>query len=113
MEVAAVMGGVEEARRPVKLYYYDHVGWEGATWGGVYRGCFIFSDSLEVGGYLEPGCGEGRIAEHDAAYLARVLPTKWFAGIVCVADSATRRWSDTGKKPTKEMKKMKRRKAGF
>ena len=36
---------------------------------------FVFSDSLEVGGYLSAGFGEGEIAEHlTAADLAEVLP---------------------------------------
>ena len=52
------------------------------------RACFVFSDSLEVGGYLGFGQGEGMIEEHEltAANLAVVLPTQCFAGIVCVAD---------------------------
>ena len=57
------------------------------TWGGVYRLWFVFSDSLEVGGYMGSSFGEGWTAESMAvAYLAEYLPTGCFAGIVCVAD---------------------------
>ena len=42
---------------------------------------------MEVGDYLHTGCGgEGVIQEYDAAELAVFLPTRYFAGIVCVAD---------------------------
>ena len=57
------------------------------TWAGVERLCFVFSDSLEVGGYLHAGDVEGFIGKTwTAARLAGYLPTKWFAGIVCVAN---------------------------
>ena len=55
--------------------------------GGVQRLHFVFSDSLQVGGYLGPSHGEGKIEESmTMANLAVLLPTKYFAGIVCVAD---------------------------
>ena len=86
-EVAAIMGGGKEARQPRKLYYSDQGGWNGNTWGGVERLCFVFSDSLQVGGFLHAtGRGEGFIAEHAAGNLARLLPAQCFAGIVCVAN---------------------------
>ena len=45
---------------------------------------FIFSDSLQVGGYLHVDAGEGMIREAlTAAELAHRLPTESFAGIVC------------------------------
>ena len=48
---------------------------------------FVFSDSLEVGGYLHTGVGEGYISEAwTAARLAEELPNKYFAGVVCVAN---------------------------
>ena len=50
------------------------------------RGAFVFSDSLEVGGYLGSGCVEGEIAEASAAELARILSNGDFAGIVCMAN---------------------------
>ena len=57
------------------------------TWAGVKRCCFVFSDSLEVGGYLYTANGEGKIIEvYTAAQLANLLPAKDFAGIVCVAN---------------------------
>ena len=81
------MGGGEEIRQPKKQHYYDHGGWDEFTWGGVVRLCFVFTDSLEVGGYLDAGDGEGWVGEHNtAAELAALLPAKWFAGIVCVAN---------------------------
>ena len=49
----------------------------------IYEGCgvqrlfFVFSDSLQVGGNLGPGYGEGMIQVDGAAKLG---------GIVCVAD---------------------------
>ena len=52
----------------------------------VERIFFVFGDSLEVGGCLGSVRGEGCIAEHAAAKLARLLQTQYFAGIVCVAD---------------------------
>ena len=67
-------------------YYHNQGGWEYYIWGGVYRICFVFTDSLEVGGYVDVGNGEGYIEEVDAAGLAEDLPTKYFAGIVCVAN---------------------------
>ena len=85
-EVAAIMGGGEEARWPKKFYYWDQGGWVGCTWAGVQRTCFAFSDSLQVGGCLGTGCDEGAITELGAAELARILPIWCFAGIVCVAD---------------------------
>ena len=85
-EVAAIMGGGEEARRPEKPHYWDQGGWDDFTWGGVEWLRFVFSDSLQVGGYLVAGHGEGRIGDgYTGAQLAALLPSKWFAGIVCVA----------------------------
>ena len=84
-EVAAIMGGGKVARQPTKYYYHDQGGWEGATWGGVERLIFVFSDTLEAGGYVAYSEWEGRIQDYGAAY-RRFLPTKFFAGIVCVAD---------------------------
>ena len=52
----------------------------------MFRTCFVFSDSLEVGSFLGPGQGEGEITRLDAARMANILPTKCFAGIVCVAN---------------------------
>ena len=82
------MGGGEEARQPwIKDYYYDQGGWEGYIWDGVDRSFFVFSDSLQSGGCLYAGAGEGLISTtHSTAEMAVVLPTQSFAGIVCVAD---------------------------
>ena len=81
------MGGGQERRPPWKQYYKDQGGWVGYTWGGVKRDCFIFSDSLEVGGCVHAGTGEGRIWEGlTGTVLAVLLRTKCFAGIVCVAN---------------------------
>ena len=44
------MGGGEEERQPLKMQYTDQGGWDGNRWGEVTRICFVFSDSLEVGG---------------------------------------------------------------
>ena len=52
------------------------------------RQVFVFSDWLQAGGCLGTGYGEGSIPEASAAYLAVALPTRLFAGIVCVADCA-------------------------
>ena len=48
-EVAAIMDGGGEARRPRKNYQGRR------ALGGVNRRHFIFSNSLQVGGYLGPG----------------------------------------------------------
>ena len=86
-EVTAIMGGGKQVRRPEKDHYYDQGGWVGSTWDGVERLCFVFSDSLQAGGYLHPSWGEGEIREFwTAADLVGYLSTKWFAGIICVAD---------------------------
>ena len=81
-EAAAIMGGGKEPRQPMKTHCRGQGGWGGYTWGGVARDFFVFSDSLQVGGYLHAGNGEGYIQESGAASLARILPTKLFAGIV-------------------------------
>ena len=86
MEVAAIMGGGKEERQPGKLYYRNQGGWDGCTWGGVYRSFFVFSDSLQAGGYLHAREGEGKIYASSAAMMATTLPNQYFAGIVCVAD---------------------------
>ena len=83
------MGGGEVARYPVKHHYFGQGGWVGCTWGGVVRSFFVFSDSLQSGGCLYAGAGEGLISTtHSTAEMAVVLPTQAgsFAGIVCVAD---------------------------
>ena len=82
------MGGGDFARQPVEDYYCGQGGWDGYTWGGVFRYHFVFSDSLEVGGYLVPDCGEGGMPDHQfsAADLAAEIANKYLAGIVCVAD---------------------------
>ena len=85
-EVAAIMGGGKEERQPEKLYYRNQGGWDGCTWGGVQRYCFVFSDLLEVGDYLHSNSGEGQIQELGAANMAALLRTQLFAGIVCVAN---------------------------
>ena len=87
-EVAAIMGGGKWARQPLTAYYNDQGGWEGYTWGGVYRIHFVFSDSLQLGGSLAAGRGEGLVNEwaHPLDDLSRTLPDGHFAGIVCVAD---------------------------
>ena len=77
------MGCGEEERQ---AYYTEQGGWDGYTWGAAFRTCFVFSDSLEVGSFLGPGQGEGEITRLDAARMANILPTKCFAGIVCVAN---------------------------
>ena len=85
-EVVAIIG--ERGRRqPLKGYYWGQGGWDGHmyTWGGVERLIFVFSDTLEAGGYVAYSEWEGRIQDYGAAY-RRFLPTKFFAGIVCVAD---------------------------
>ena len=85
--VAAIMGGGEEERQPVKKDYRDQGAWDCYTWGGSERTRFLFSDSLEVGGYLYAGHFEGHISEErTAAQLAVQLQTYYFAGIVCVAN---------------------------
>ena len=63
----------------MKRHYKDQGGWEGWTWGGMDRECFVFSDSLQVGGSLHVGSHEGLISESDLAIAL-------FAGIVCVAN---------------------------
>ena len=50
------------------------------------RTCFVFTDTLKVGGCLVSGFGEGDSQELGAPTLATLLPTQCFAGIVCVAD---------------------------
>ena len=88
-EVAAIMGGGQEERQPKKLCYYNQGWWDGFAafaWGRVERHAFVFSDSLEVGGFLGSDHGEGEIAELAAAALAEELLTMYFAGIVYVAD---------------------------
>ena len=86
-EVSAIMGGGEGARQPQKRYYFDQGGWDAGTWGGVYRVCFVFSDSLQAGGCLHVGNWEGEISTvNSAALLAERLPNAYFAGIVCVAN---------------------------
>ena len=85
--MAAIMGGGKEERQPRKDYYWNQGGWDGNTWGGVHRICFVFSDTLEVGGGLGAGDVEGVINDIDTgAQLAAFLPTQCFAGIVCVAN---------------------------
>ena len=85
-EVVAIMGGGEAARQPEKEYYFGQGGWDAYTWGGVERFCFVFSDSLQAGGYLFTWDGEGEITNYTAAGLVDTLPNRNFAGIVCVAD---------------------------
>ena len=87
-EVAAIMGGGKRAQQPEMYYYTDHGGWEGTGWNGVHRLYFVFSDTLVVGGHLNPRFGEGYIQELAEADLAKRLPTAFFAGIVCVRDWA-------------------------
>ena len=85
--MAAIMGGGKVERPPRKKYYKDQGGWVGNTSGGVKRDFFVFSDSLEVGRCVYAGGGEGLICPYlTAAQLVMYLPTKWFAGIVCVAN---------------------------
>ena len=53
--------------------------------------CFVFSDSLQAGGqiYLHVSGAEEMIGEHMTnapIWVVEQRPTKWFAGIVCVAD---------------------------
>ena len=52
---------------------------------------FVFSDSLQVGGYLGANCGEGSIQcswiDNTGADLVALLPNMYFAGIVCVANN--------------------------
>ena len=74
--------------QPEMYYYTDHGGWEGTGWNGVHRLYFVFSDTLVVGGHLNPRFGEGYIQELAEADLAKRLPTAFFAGIVCVRDWA-------------------------
>ena len=47
---------------------------------------FVFSDTLQAGGTLFAGSGEGKISTGNADWMAENLPNKYFAGIVCVAD---------------------------
>ena len=85
--MAAIVGGGRQRQEPVKYHYHGQGGWNAYTWGGVYRQCFVFSDSLQVGGTLQVGGHEGLISEEwTGAELARDLPNKFFAGIVCVAN---------------------------
>ena len=88
-EVEAIVGGGMMGREPAKQYYRDQGGWRGYTWGGVWRCYFLFSDTLQVrlGGCLTPCSREGHIyTDYSAPWLAQMLPTHHFAGIVCVAD---------------------------
>ena len=80
------MGGGERAREPRKDYYKNQGGWDEFTWGGVVRSAFVFSDSLQAGGCLSTGAGEGTDTIFTAAQVAEHLPNRYFAGIVCVAD---------------------------
>ena len=81
------MGGGKESRQPWKNYYKDQGGWDFFTWDGVVQLCFVFSDSMQVGGCLAAGGGDGAIsAAFTAAYMAETLPWQFFAGTVCVAD---------------------------
>ena len=84
-EVAAIMGGGKVLRRPRKKYYWDQGGWDGYIWGGVFRAFFVFSDTLEVGGYLHDADGEGNISE-DWIVADLFGDRNLFAGIVCVAN---------------------------
>ena len=79
-EVAAIMGGGEEAREPAKDYYYEEGGWDEYTWGGVYRVCFLFSDSLQVGENLCVGDGEEETDNKfcSATWMAKNLPNRDF-----------------------------------
>eukprot|EP01051_Picozoa_sp_SAG22_P017950 SAG22_NODE_2894_length_2119_cov_2.617327_2_plen_84_part_00 len=53
-------GGGTERREPEKIYYYGEAGrWDRYEWSGVERVCFVFKDTLEVGGTLDAGDGEG------------------------------------------------------
>ena len=62
--------------------YYDQGGWSGYTWDGVERECFVFSDSLQVGGSLQVGDNEGWISEGwSKADMARELSNKPATGI--------------------------------
>ena len=84
--MAAIVGGGEVARRPMKTCYCGHGGWKGNTWGGMKRIGFVFSDT-QVGGCLYAGGCEGQIVEGwSKADLARILPNGSFGGIVCVAN---------------------------
>ena len=48
---------------------------------------FIFSDTLQVGGYMHASGGEGEIDEVDTAdEMAEMLPDERFTGVVCMAD---------------------------
>ena len=64
--------------------YHKSGGWEGFTWGGLVRRCFLFSDTLEAVSYLNYSSGEGYIEEFFAAANLAVN----LAGIVCVANRA-------------------------
>ena len=83
--MAAIMGGGKEPRHPRKEYYKDQGGWVAGE--SEKHAFFVFSDSLEVGRCVYAGAGEGLICQYlTAAQLVMYLPTKWFAGIVCVAN---------------------------
>ena len=70
-------------------------GWDGNPHlPGIYQGVFVFTDSLEGGGFLDTVCmahgGQGWIRETDVANLTSRTAHSWLlAGIVCVAD-----WTD-------------------
>ena len=86
-EVAAIMGSGHAMRQPAKCYYENQGGWDAYTWGGVKRVYFVFSDTLQVGGILDVGNGEGKIRESAPELrMSIALSPKLFAGIVCVAD---------------------------
>ena len=74
------------AAPPRKDYYIGQGGWDGSTWDGVVRVCFVFRDWLQAGGCLAAGVWEGAITRFSAAKMAEHLPHHSFAGIVCVAD---------------------------
>ena len=50
-------------RSAMSCNYQGHGGWERGIWGGVERHFFLFSDSLQAGGYMHDGDREGRIDE--------------------------------------------------
>merc|ERR1740130_1386936 len=85
-EVEKLLGGGETVCPPARYYYRDQGGWKNIMWEGVRRSCFVFSDTLEVGGYLRSAGKQGEICPGTAEDIEEVLVEKFFAGIVCVQD---------------------------
>ena len=73
---------------PLTEYYAGKGGWRGCSYGGRERRCFLFADSLEVGGCLQAAEDEG-VFDKDhptAAQLRATMPSNFFAGIVLIID---------------------------